>query len=46
MESSLENEAELCRLQQLKKKTILTMQKEVAALEKQAKNTVKNIDKE
>ena len=49
MESSLENEAELLRLQQLKKKLKTDFdnaKKEVAALEKQSKNTVKNIDKE
>ena len=49
MGSSLENEAELGRLKQLKKNLQTDFdnaKKEVAALEKQAKSTVKNIDKE
>ena len=49
MESSLENEAELRRLTQLKKNLQADLdnaKKEVAALEKLAKNTAKNIDKE
>ena len=49
MLSSLENEAELRRLKQLKKNLETNFdnaKKEVAALEKQSKSTVKNIDKE
>ena len=49
METSLENEAELRRLKQLKKNLQADLdnaKKEVAALEKLAKNTAKNIDKE
>ena len=49
MDSSLENEAEPRRLKQLRtnlKTNFDNAQKEVAALEKQANNTVKTVDKE